>query len=630
LVAVVAVSWSAAGLIVDKIGDLHPEMRGITRHVFATMATFVGNSERDRTNPTCFASQATIAKRAGYSERAVRKAIAELEELGAITRSGFKVRTDEGDAHKTVRWMLTSLVALAARYADKGYPARDADKGEGTVATPARGAAKDPARGAAKDPARGAANPSDLQRPPGSAERGRSDAADAAAPPLGLRRDAAASPSMGSGVGTATGEPGSEDHPSGIIGEIMEGLGLSRAAAERWAERKVAAATGPVRNEVAFLRACLEKEMAEAASPSGSKAKTSTPGSAGGSARKGKGKRGKPPKGQPTAAQHRAAQRRRFTLEEKYEVINRVRAGTSANEEAETVGVTAQTIKSWVDHAESRVQIIVREADRGKELEWLASTWNVPVAEVQRVLAANGRDYSPEERAARSAAYKRERIVERAQGGWRLEDIAKQVGMALADVERVVAEAGEQAAGTVVPLKVMPVAAADESTVQIASREHQAVDNPRHRNLTAAEQRQAVEAVGAGEPVAAVAARWGRAPMTVERWVKKAEQEAPSQPQPPPSAPSTPWPQPPPPASSSQASPVVREPRVKPPVWHTGDSSTATAETRKSLLSWARPFHPEPITLASVQVIASRHKMPGSAVRRVLTSAGVAVQEPPW
>jgi hypothetical protein len=54
---------------------------------------------------------------------------------------------------------------------------------------------------------------------------------------------------------------------TGLYGEVADALGCSQSQAEAWVERKLAAAVGPVRNEPAFLRRCLAREVEQLAEP---------------------------------------------------------------------------------------------------------------------------------------------------------------------------------------------------------------------------------------------------------------------------------------------------------------------------------------------------------------------------
>lgn len=51
----------------------------------------------------------------------------------------------------------------------------------------------------------------------------------------------------------------------GIVGEAMAAFGYTQDGAQQWMGRKLAGATGPVRSEVAFLRACIARDLKAAA-----------------------------------------------------------------------------------------------------------------------------------------------------------------------------------------------------------------------------------------------------------------------------------------------------------------------------------------------------------------------------
>ncbi|GAA4674314.1 hypothetical protein GCM10023215_02350 [Pseudonocardia yuanmonensis] len=180
-------------------------------------------------------SQEHLAEWTGSSDRTVRRALVELEDVGAIARNGWagpRLRT-------TVKWRLPLLIRLRA------LP-RSSDKMTDN-----------------EGPANMADNPSDSQRPQGSVERGRSGSAASAMPSAGASGSAGAAPSTGQGPRAA------------LKAEIAEGLGVLAGQGRGVDGPQVAGATGHVRNEAAFLRRCLERELeqAEAARPSESGAK---------------------------------------------------------------------------------------------------------------------------------------------------------------------------------------------------------------------------------------------------------------------------------------------------------------------------------------------------------------------
>jgi hypothetical protein len=210
--------------------------------VLAVMSTWAAPSDAE---PVCFKEQESIARRAKLSPRSVRNALIELERAGAIKRAG----TVGGHALKrgTIRWVLILLCGddpLAAPHADKdALPAPRADKGT-------------PAPRADKEAAPRADNSSQSQ----SGSNGAMTTTDQAAlrdHPAEARTPVGARPSNGP-VGESA---------SAIVAEVIAARGGTAAAAERWIERRLAASTRPVRNELAFIRGCLANEAAEGSAP---------------------------------------------------------------------------------------------------------------------------------------------------------------------------------------------------------------------------------------------------------------------------------------------------------------------------------------------------------------------------
>jgi hypothetical protein len=217
--------------------DRAAEMDATARLVLAVMASF---ASEDHDPPECYAARATIAARAGLSLRAAHDALLRLEKLGAIERDGIK--------GKTVLWYLR----LCALDAHKTAPVPDRDTTTDHPDKGARGAHKSGARGAHKKGARGAHNPSESYR--------------------GLPRDDdRAEPSA-----DAPGTPSIDPPPH--VADVMARLVLPRAEAEEWVRARLARAQTPPSNPIAYLRRCVDNELAGSvtAAPSVRKSAAST------------------------------------------------------------------------------------------------------------------------------------------------------------------------------------------------------------------------------------------------------------------------------------------------------------------------------------------------------------------
>lgn len=219
----------------------HPraaEIDGTARAVLAAMAW-----PATEQNPRCFAAHASIARRSGFDRRTVIRAQERLAELGVIER----VPTGPG---LPAEWRLVLL-----RDSAKGAPTGAEGVSEShTPPPPDLCQNVTPPVSESHTPYDSLTpNPSDLSRPPGREKRGRSDAADAA-PSAGATGSAAA--------------PSTEQSASGLVAEVMADKGYSQSAAEAYIAHKRAGSSAPVRNETAFIRACLKQDAATPNAPS--------------------------------------------------------------------------------------------------------------------------------------------------------------------------------------------------------------------------------------------------------------------------------------------------------------------------------------------------------------------------
>jgi len=109
---------------------------------------------------------------------------------------------------------------------------------------------------------------------------------------------------------------------------VVAARGGSAESAEKWIERKIGAATGPVRNEVAFIRGCLAREPA--ATGQAKKPPTTKAG-----------------KGKTTAGG--AGGNGRYDAKAKAAAVERVRAGELVAEVARDLGAAPSTVTVWVE-----------------------------------------------------------------------------------------------------------------------------------------------------------------------------------------------------------------------------------------------------------------------------------------
>jgi hypothetical protein len=183
---------------------------------------------------------------------------------------------------------------------------------------------------------------------------------------------------------------GVSEQPSGILGEIMAELGLPLPAAEDFRRRRLDAASSPVRNETAFLRVCIRQELEAASKPS--KAKSTTSGRAGGSAKKTKGKRAtKSPD-----AERKVAERRKQSPQdreiERFQAVAAVEDGEPIEEVAADLGVGVATLKSWIRDIDNQQQLvgermaIVESARSGESPEVVAKKFGVFPGRVESLL----------------------------------------------------------------------------------------------------------------------------------------------------------------------------------------------------------------------------------------------------
>ena len=150
--------------------------------------------------------------------------------------------------------------------------------------------------------------------------------------------------------------------PRGIVAEVMDKLGMSQARrAEDWIDRKLAGASGPVRNEPAFLRRCLEQELAQREAA----AKKPT-----------KGKGGGRPAGKLV----------RTTPGERLSAVTRIESGAATNDEvAAELGVTESTVKTYLREWRGQKELIyMRWAN---EPQKAAKTFKLPLAVVKKIIA---------------------------------------------------------------------------------------------------------------------------------------------------------------------------------------------------------------------------------------------------
>lgn len=296
----------------------HPkadQIDAIARGVLSAMAWFA--SEDD---PRCYASQSRVASKAGCHRTVAHKAMKRLADLELIERV-------EGKPGVPVHWRLVILAASEpVAESDRSTPGNLSRSATGPVAesdTPCSGERH---------------NPSDLSGAPAEEREEDRDAADAAA---------------SAGAPAAAAAPSTEPR-RGIVAEVMAARGCTLEAAERWIERKVGASTTPVRNEVRYIRTCLEQEAADAASS----AKGHRPPA--GSAKKGgapAGKGGKRPKGIPSPGQKAPALSRRRSHVPDDEVSAAVaasRSGEAYEQIAERLNVRAERVRSWRQVADRR------------------------------------------------------------------------------------------------------------------------------------------------------------------------------------------------------------------------------------------------------------------------------------
>jgi hypothetical protein len=247
---VVAVTVWKAGLAYVRCHD-HPraaEIDGVMRGVLAAMGVFVGDSDWNKRNPVCLASQANIAERAGYRVTAVAKAQKRLEELGLIVRDGHGAR-QSANRRPTVRWRLVVLAEPATPTGSLTDPTdspSSVPRTEEGTSVPRTEEVSVPRTEEVSVPRTD--NPSESSGGPPEEDGGRSTSADAPAS-AGAPADAA----------PVSKDGGAQDGT--IVGEVMAARGCSQAEAERWISRKIDGASGPVRNEPAFLRTCLAKEL---------------------------------------------------------------------------------------------------------------------------------------------------------------------------------------------------------------------------------------------------------------------------------------------------------------------------------------------------------------------------------
>jgi hypothetical protein len=311
----------------DALGD---EVDRESRDTLMAMASFVGLSEQHKRNPVCVAAQETIAKRAKVSVSTVASRQERLAALGLIVRAG---RTGQG-LRSTVRWRMPVLLSAPGtdkRAALLSVPGTDKMAAEGTYVP---GTDKQPVPGTDKQPVPGTDNNSSVPRNEREGDRGGSDAADAA-------------PSAGA-TGT-TASPSPTGAYADVLAEIEDRLGLNQAGARSWADRKLAGAGEPVRNEPKYLRACLDRETTESKDASPSKPKGASKGRSRASAKK------SPAAGPPT--------RRRRSIVPEVELraaVERVRAGEPLESVADdpAVWISHDRLRSQVRHAEQQAERI--------------------------------------------------------------------------------------------------------------------------------------------------------------------------------------------------------------------------------------------------------------------------------
>lgn len=101
-------SYYLAGLAAVHLAE---DITGPRRAVLIGLASFVPDSERSA--PLCFASRASVGKRAGLSVRAVHEALRAHEAAGLIVRDGTVTR---GGSVTTVRWRLPFLAEVMAAH----------------------------------------------------------------------------------------------------------------------------------------------------------------------------------------------------------------------------------------------------------------------------------------------------------------------------------------------------------------------------------------------------------------------------------------------------------------------------------------------------------------------------------
>lgn len=336
----------------------HPragEITGAMRGVLAVMSFPARDARSDCPDDeryVCTLSWSSIARESGYARDYLRHVlIVDMVGLGLVERVG------EARPRQPTHWRL-KIHADAERERLGSSRPQDPEQGWGPQ-SPRLGLSK-PQAGAVRAP-----NPSDSSRPPGREGGGRSGAAFGA-PSLPGGRDDAAAPSTVDG-----------GRRTGVLAEIADTLGCTSEQASAWAERKLAVASSPVRNETAFLRRCLAVELEQQAAPPRTSAKGTSAargpakvrGSAGStSAAKCSAKGGK----------RTAPARHVSSPESRLAAVRRVLSGEATAEQvAAELGKAAGTVQGWA--REARSSAVHRVIYGGQSLDEAAALHNVPM-----------------------------------------------------------------------------------------------------------------------------------------------------------------------------------------------------------------------------------------------------------